>query len=68
MKRIALWLTLLTTLLLITGCGDGIADSRRDRQERWKRNFENDAKQLNDDIDCFLLMDRNSRMSWWQVE
>ena len=68
MKRIALWLTLLTALLTTAGCGGGIADSSRDRQDRYKRVFENDAKQFNDDVDAFLLMDRPGRLSWWRVE
>ncbi len=68
MKRIALWLTLLTALLLITGCGGGIADDSRSRQDRWKRVFESDAKQFNDDLDAFLLTDQPGRLTRWHTE
>ena len=48
--------------------GDGVADTRRDRQERYKRIFNNDMKQINDDFDAFWLNDKPGRLSWWQVE
>lgn len=68
MKRMLFGLIVLGTLWLVSGCSDGIADTRRDRQERWKRILENDFKQLNDDLDSFMLMDQPSRLSPWQIE
>ncbi|HSW44818.1 MAG TPA: hypothetical protein VLM89_04540 [Phycisphaerae bacterium] len=68
MRRLFLWATVLVSLILTAGCGGGIADGGRDRQERWKRVFENDSKQFNDDVDAALLMDRPGHLSWWQVE
>ncbi len=68
MKRIALFLTLLISSFLIAGCGGGVADDSRARQDRWKRSFQTDAKQFNDDLDSFFLMEQPGRLSYWQVE
>ena len=68
MRRILLLWALGACVLAAGGCGDGIADTRRDRQERYKRIFDSDMKQINDDFDSFWLNDRPSRLSWWRVE
>jgi hypothetical protein len=68
MKRILMGLIVLASLCLVCGCGGGIADDGRERQERWNRIFANDAKQFNDDVDAVLLMDQPGRLSWWRVE
>jgi hypothetical protein len=68
MKKILLLLALGACVLAAGGCGDGVVDTRRDRQERYKRIFDNDMKQINDDWDAFWLNDQPGRLSWWQVE
>lgn len=65
------WLLWATAALLgfgLLGCGDGVTTTRAERAERHKRTFEMDWKQLNDDIDAFLLLDRPSRLTWANVE
>ena len=68
MKRLVLLSALLVAMILATGCGEGVAITRRERQERHKRILENDWKQINDDWDAFWLNDREGRLSWWRVE
>ena len=68
MKRIVLGLIVVGSLWFMSGCAEGVAETGRERQERWKRVFANDAKQFNDDVDAFLLMDQPGRLSWWRVE
>jgi hypothetical protein len=66
MKHWIMLAALLTSLFLQSGCGDGVAFSRRERQHRWTTYFEDDMKQLNDDFDLFMLNDRPSRLSKWK--
>jgi hypothetical protein len=68
MKRLVLLSVLLVAMILATGCGEGIAITRRERQERHKRILENDWKQINDDWDSFWLNDREGRLTWSRVE
>jgi len=68
MKRLLLLSGLLVSMILATGCGEGVAISRRERMERHKRILENDWKQINDDWDSFWLNDREGRLSWCRVE
>jgi len=68
MKRLVLLSVLLVAMILATGCGDGVAVTRRERQERHKRIFESDMKQIVDDWDAFWLNDREGRLSWHRLE
>jgi len=68
MKRFAFLALILASLLATTGCGDGVMDSRVERQERYERILKNDMKQLNDDWDLFWLMDKPSRLTKHHVE
>lgn len=68
MKRLVLLSALLVSLILTSGCGDGVAITRRERQERHKRILESDFKQLNDDWDAFWLNDQEGRLTWARVE
>ncbi|NLX21168.1 MAG: hypothetical protein GXY55_05775 [Phycisphaerae bacterium] len=68
MKRVLIAAILLGLLSLAVGCGDGVAITSRERQERHRRIMENDWKQLNDDWDSFWLMDRPGRLTWSRVE
>ena len=66
-----LWLILITLTALfvsLTGCGDGMAHSRRERMHRIQRIVESDIKQISDDWDFIMLNDRTSRFSWWATE
>jgi len=67
MRRWILLMALGALIWATTGCGDGVARTRRERAEMHKRVFENDMKQINDDWDEFWLMDRPGRLSWWRV-
>jgi len=51
-----------------SGCGDGVAYTRRERQARQKDIIDNDWKQLTDDWDYLLLMEHKGHLSKWQVE
>ena len=66
MKRLILLATLVSLLFCASGCGDGMAYTRREREHRWLTYFEDDMKQLNDDVDLFMLNDRPSRLSKWK--
>jgi len=68
MRRWVMLATLLTVMLLETGCGDGMAYDARARRHKARKIFENDMKQLADDVDLFLLNDRNLRTSGWTTE
>ena len=60
---------MLTALFVsMTGCEDGMADTRRERMHRVKVIFEKDMKQIADDWDMFMLNDRPSRFSYWATE
>ena len=64
MKRLVLFAALAALAFSIAGCGDGTAESKRERQERYKRVMNNEFKQINDDWDSFWLMDRPSRLTY----
>jgi hypothetical protein len=68
MKRLVLFASLAALAFSICGCGDGTAESKRERQERYKRVMNNEMKQINDDWDSFWLMDRPSRLTYSRVE
>jgi hypothetical protein len=58
---------LLTSFFLVAGCGEGVAHSFRERENRWNRIFEYDERMLVDDFDAALLMDDTSRLSYWRI-
>ncbi|NLX12272.1 MAG: hypothetical protein GXY44_01280 [Phycisphaerales bacterium] len=60
-----LWL-IIGSMVLSVGCGDGVAYTRREREQRWRQYFQDDMEQLNDDFDLFMLNDRPSRLSRWK--
>ncbi len=60
-----LWL-MMGSMALGTGCGDGVAYTRREREQHWRQYFQDDMEQLNDDFDLFMLNDRPSRLSRWK--
>ncbi len=68
MKRWVLFAALAATAIAQTGCGDGVAYTRREREERTRRNFDNDMRQLTDDWDYFWLDEQRGRLSRWRVE
>ena len=68
MKRFACLALILASVLATVGCGDGVMDSRVERQERYKRIISNDMKQINDDWDLFWLMDKPTRLTSHHVE
>ena len=68
MKRWIVLFILMGTLMWVTGCGDGIASTRRERVQRYDRGLEMEQRMLADDIDHFMLADRPSRLSRWRFE
>ena len=68
MRRWVMLATLLTVMLLATGCDDGMAYDARARRHKARKVFENDMKQLSDDIQTFLLYDNSTRLTRWTVE
>jgi len=68
MKRFVLLSALAALVLASIGCGDGMAITSRERQERHRLILENDMKQINDDWDSIWLMDRPTRLSYSQTE
>lgn len=68
MRRWVLLAMLAAMTILSSGCGSGMALSESERRNRFERVFENDMKQLVDDIDRFFLNDRPLRTSTWSTE
>ncbi|MBP7933788.1 MAG: hypothetical protein KA354_03985 [Phycisphaerae bacterium] len=68
MKRLFLFASLAVVGFSTWGCGDGTAETARERQVRYKRVMDNDMKQINDDFDSFWLMDRPGRLTYSRVE
>ena len=68
MRRWLMLAVLLTAILLQSGCGSGLAYDRQARWRQARRVFENDMKQLADDVDTFMLNDRTLRTSRWTTE
>jgi len=60
--------TLLTVIGLQSGCGDGMVETRRERQARQSRILDTDMRQLTDDWDKFWLNDHALRATRWSVE
>jgi hypothetical protein len=53
-------------MILSTGCSDGVAYTRREREHMWMENFNEDMKQINDDWDLIWLNTRKSRLNRWR--
>ena len=68
MRRWVMLAMLSAIMLVETGCGDGVAYSAREKRIQARRVFENDMKQLSDDIQTFLLYDNSTRLTRWTVE
>ena len=68
MKRCILLTVIGTATLLQTGCGDGVAASKRERQARMSQIIDNDFRQLTDDWDYLWLMDEKTHLSRFEIE
>ena len=68
MRRYTLFFLLAIIAVAQSGCGDGVALTRRERHALHKDIRENDRRQLTDDWDSIMLNERKSRLSWWRVE
>ena len=75
MKRIFLLLVFCVPALLV-GCseravpyqlGDGMVNTRQDREHIYVDDFETLAKQFIDDFDVFWLADQPSHLSYWHA-
>jgi hypothetical protein len=63
MIRWAIVLCVFAATFAIAGCGDGMAITDRERQERHERILENDWRQFNDDWDLLWLNDNVGHLS-----
>jgi hypothetical protein len=52
-------------MMLVGGCT--MTESRAQAAHRREMSLDYDARQLVEDIDTFLLLDRNSRLTRWHV-
>lgn len=68
MRRLLIALIGMFLLGTLVGCGDGMAITARERQQRHRHIMETDMKQLNDDWDAVWLLDQPGRMTWSRVE
>ncbi len=68
MKHLLILAILAALLVPALGCGDGVAYSRRERENRYKQIIDNDFRQLTDDWDYLWLMEHRSHLSRWKVE
>jgi hypothetical protein len=58
---------LLITMLLVVGCGPGVVRTRAERVNAYRHSVDMDLRQLADDWDMFWLMDREYRLTRWQL-
>jgi len=67
MIRWAVLLVVFAAMTALSGCGEGMAISSRERMERHERILEYDEKQFNDDWDLLWLNDDVSHLSPWRT-
>ena len=67
LAKLSVAVIILSAIALTSGCGDGVALTRRERQERDRQIFENDMRQIVDDWDTFWLNDSPTRLSRWRI-
>jgi hypothetical protein len=67
MIRSIVILFVLAAMFTLSGCGEGMALTSRERSERHSRILETDFKQLNDDWDSFWLNDDISHLTPWRT-
>lgn len=68
MKSLLILAALASLLIPVCGCGDGVAYTRRERENRYRQIIDNDFRQMTDDFDSFWLMDQKSHLSQWEIE
>lgn len=68
MKFTKTLLALIAVSCCFAGFGCGVARSYKDREHVWSQTTDRDLRMLVDDIDSFLMMDRPSRLTKWQVK
>ena len=68
MKSMLILAALAALLAPVLGCGDGVASTRRERENRYREIIDSDFRQMTDDFDSFWLMDQKSHLSQWTIE
>ena len=58
---------LLVTMLLLAGCGSGVVRTPAERVNAYRESINMDFRQLADDWDMFWLIDREYRLTRWQL-
>lgn len=66
MRKVA-FLGVLVGLSLIWGCGSGVVKTEAERANTYRGNFDLDMRQIVDDWDSIWLVDRQYRLTRWQV-
>ncbi|HOA73318.1 MAG TPA: hypothetical protein PL151_11625 [Phycisphaerae bacterium] len=67
MIRWAILFVVVASTFALTGCGDGMAITRRERAERHRQVLDIDARQFNDDWDLLWLNEDTSSLSPWRT-
>jgi len=65
--RICVLFTLLIGLLALVGCGHGVVRTWPERKNVYRQTTDMDLRQLQDDWDTLWLLDRQYRLTRWQM-
>lgn len=68
MKKLLVLALVVGSSVLSTGCGATPGYSGRERQRMIQRNWGYEARQINDDIDHFLLLRGGGWLTIWNVK
>jgi hypothetical protein len=58
---------MLIGLSVLVGCGNGVVKSKADRVNAFRQSVDMDLRQLADDWDTLWLVDRQFRLTRWQI-
>lgn len=56
----------LVSVVVLTGC-NGMVKSYEDRENSYARSLDSDMRRLADDFDALWLVDRQSRLTRWEL-
>lgn len=65
--RKVVFLGVLVGMCLIWGCGPGVVKTQAERTNTYRNVFDMDTRQLIDDWDSVWLVNRQYRLTRWQV-
>jgi len=67
MRKSVLLGVLIGLSLVVAGCGPGVVKTQAERRNTYRQAFNMDMRQLVDDWDTLWLVERQSRLTRWQV-